>query len=121
MIKKLELKYRHTGCSRCNFQGCVWLREKHGETLGHLLWTITFGIRKIKDRFKLFIKSFSALDYSKIEDVEVDDIDTRDFPDFCDAYISSATYKGRDMTEDELEILNQDRDFVYEAVQERLY
>ena len=28
-------------------------------------------------------------DYSTIEDVEVDGIDTRDYPDFSNAYISS--------------------------------
>jgi hypothetical protein len=39
-----------------------------------------------------------------------------DFPDFCDAYIASATYDGRDMTEEELEELNDDTDFVYKAV-----
>lgn len=61
------------------------------------------------------------LDYSQIEDVEVDGIDTRDYPDFCDAYIASATYMGREMTEEELEVLNDDRDYVYEKVQDRLY
>ncbi len=35
------------------------------------------------------------LDYTKIEDVEVDGIDTSDYPDFCDAYIAAATYRGR--------------------------
>ena len=29
------------------------------------------------------------LDYSKVHDIEVDGIDTRDYPDFCDAYIAS--------------------------------
>jgi len=56
------------------------------------------------------------LDYSQIEDVEVDGIDTRDYPDFCDAFISSATYMGREMTDEELEVLNQDGDFIYEKV-----
>ena len=61
------------------------------------------------------------LDYSQIEDVEVDGIDTKDYPDFCDAFISSATYMGRDMTDDELDALNSDSDFVYEAIQDKLY
>lgn len=62
-----------------------------------------------------------VLDYSQIEDIEVDGIDTRDYPDFCDAYISGATYKGRDMTQEELDVLNEDSSFVYECVQDRLY
>ena len=32
------------------------------------------------------------LDYTKIEDVEVDGIDTSDYPDFCDAYIATAKH-----------------------------
>ena len=39
------------------------------------------------------------LDLTKIEDIEFDGIDYYDCPDFCDAFILSATYKGRDMTE----------------------
>jgi len=58
---------------------------------------------------------------SKIENLEVEGIDTRDYPDFCDAYISSAEIDGREATEEELDELNEDRDFVYELVWERLF
>mgnify|MGYP003965868655 FL=1 len=61
------------------------------------------------------------LDYAKISDVEVDGIDTRDYPDFCDAFISYAEYDGREMTDEELDTLNEDSDFVYEAVQNYLF
>jgi hypothetical protein len=61
------------------------------------------------------------LDYSKIEDVMIEGIDYRDAPDFCDAYISSAWYKGRTMTDDELEELNHDGDYVYNAVINHIY
>lgn len=61
------------------------------------------------------------LDYSQITDIEMDGIDTKDYPDFCDAYICSATYKGREMTEEELDQLNDDRDFVYEQTIKRLF
>jgi hypothetical protein len=61
------------------------------------------------------------LDYSKISDVDVDGIDTSDYPDFCDAFIASATYDDREMTNEELQILNEDYDFVYEAIQSHLY
>lgn len=62
-----------------------------------------------------------VLDYSLIEDVEVAGIDTKDCPDFVDAYIESASYDGREMTEEELEVLNADSSYVYEAVQNHLY
>jgi len=51
----------------------------------------------------------------------VEGIDTKDAPDFCDAYITSAQYDGRPMTEEELEELNDDSDFVYEQVIKWLY
>ena len=61
------------------------------------------------------------LDYSKIDNIEVDGIDYADYPDFCDAYIASADYDGREMTNEELDVLNDDSDFVYSAVENHLY
>lgn len=65
--------------------------------------------------------SKQGLDYTQIENIELDGIDTNDYPDFCDAYICSATYMGRDMTDAELDELNDDSDFVYECVQKHLF
>ena len=57
------------------------------------------------------------LELKKIDNIKVDGIDTRDYPDFCDAYISEADYKGVPMTEKEIEYLNDNHgDFVYDAV-----
>jgi hypothetical protein len=61
------------------------------------------------------------LDYSGISHVCCEDIDHRDAPDYCDAYISEATYFGRPMTELELEILNEHSDFVYDSVIEQIH
>ena len=61
------------------------------------------------------------LDYARISDVEVEGIDTADYPDFCDAFIASADYNGREMTDEELDTLNDDSDFVYSSVQTHLY
>jgi hypothetical protein len=61
------------------------------------------------------------LDYSGISHVYCEDIDHRDAPDYCDAYISEATYFDRPMTELELELLNEDSDFVYESVIEQIH
>jgi hypothetical protein len=59
-------------------------------------------------------------------DIEVDGINTGDAPDFCDAYINSATAvledgSMRDATEDELRELSDDSDLVYEYVLKRIY
>jgi hypothetical protein len=56
------------------------------------------------------------LDYSKISNVSVAGIDFEDYGDFCDAYIESADYGDREMTEDELNVLNEDSEFVNESV-----
>ncbi len=61
------------------------------------------------------------LDYKKISDVVVSGIDFEDYPDFCDAYIISAMYKGKPMTELELDELSQDGEFVNESVFKQLY
>jgi hypothetical protein len=66
-------------------------------------------------------KTKIELDYSLISDVEVDGIHNWDAPDFCDAYISSASYGDRAMTENELDMLNEDSDFIYSQVEKRLY
>lgn len=61
------------------------------------------------------------IDYTKIESVEVEGIDTRDYPDFSDAYISYAEINGREATEEELQELSDDSQLVYELVWERLF
>ena len=60
-------------------------------------------------------------DYKKISNVEVEDIDRDDYPDFSDAYISYAEYDGEPMTDEQLEELNQDGLFVYDAIHMRLF
>ena len=58
-------------------------------------------------------------------DFDVDGIDTRDYPDFCDAYICDASViengEWRDATDDEIDELNEDGDLVYACVENHLY
>jgi hypothetical protein len=61
------------------------------------------------------------LDYNKISNVFVGGIDMEDFPDFCDAYIESADYDNREMTEEELEILNEDGEFISEHAHSQIF
>jgi hypothetical protein len=61
----------------------------------------------------------------KVADIEVDGINTADYPDFCDAFISSASVEcesgWRDATEEELDELSSNSDLVYEQVLEFLF
>jgi len=61
------------------------------------------------------------LNYDWIEDVTFDGINFKDAPDFCEVYIDSAWYNGREMTEEELDILNEDSDYVYQQLMDHLY
>jgi len=61
-----------------------------------------------------------VMDYKKIDNIEIDGIDTKDYPDFCDAYISSADYDGVPMTDEQLDELNEDRDYVYGHIMDYL-
>lgn len=61
------------------------------------------------------------MDLSKVTNVEIDGIDTRDYPDFCDAFICSADYDGKEMTDSQLDELNDNQDFVYQKTLEYLF
>jgi len=62
------------------------------------------------------------IDFTKIANVEVDGIDFNDYPDFVDAFIASAEYDGREMTEEEIDYINDVHlDFVSECVYNHLF
>ena len=62
------------------------------------------------------------IDTKQITDIEFEDIHHTDYPDYCDAYISEATYKGRKATQKELDEINEKYyDFVYEELMNYLH
>lgn len=62
------------------------------------------------------------IDLTEIDKINFEDVDFDDYPDFSDAFISSADYKGRPMTESELDELNSDySDYVHEELIKYLY
>lgn len=63
----------------------------------------------------------NKLDYTEITDIEFDGIDHNDHPDYCDAYIVNAKHNGVEMSEEEIEELNNDGSFVHEALFKHLY
>jgi hypothetical protein len=57
------------------------------------------------------------LDLNKVDNLEFDGIDFSDYPDFVDAFLVSADYDGKEMTEEQIDYLNDEhRDFVNEQV-----
>ena len=64
------------------------------------------------------------IDWSRgVECVEIEGIDRRDHPDYCDAFISYAEWAddGTPLTDAELDELNTDSGFVYDQVIHKLY
>ena len=62
------------------------------------------------------------IDFKLISDVEINGIDTNDYPDFVDAYIVNAYYKGKPMSEEMIEEINDLHfDFVNECVYSELF
>lgn len=61
------------------------------------------------------------MNYDLIDNIEIDGIDTNDYPDFCDAFIVSADYDGEPMTDEQLEALNEDYGFVHDCVYTHLF
>lgn len=50
------------------------------------------------------------IDGRKVVDIEIDGVDSRDYPEFCDAYISGAVFEdtGEPLTYEQLEDLTKD-------------
>ena len=42
---------------------------------------------------------------SEVDMIEIEGVDSSDYPHFCDAFIAYAEYKGRECTEEELDYL----------------
>lgn len=64
----------------------------------------------------------AGIDLGLVEDIEFDGVDFGDSHDFCDAYISYASYEGRDLTEEELEWISENHtDWVYDKLMDHIY
>ena len=46
------------------------------------------------------------IDFSKIKIIEIEDIHSFDYPDFCDAFIASADYHDKPMSDDKIDYIN---------------
>lgn len=61
------------------------------------------------------------MNYEKITNIVLDGIDHADYPDYSDAFIVSADYDGEPMTEEQLDEINEDSDFVYDCVIKQIF
>jgi len=62
------------------------------------------------------------LDLNKVENLEFDGVDFADYPDFVDAFLVTADYDGKEMTEEQIDYLNDEySDWVYEEVYNSIF
>lgn len=83
------------------------------------------------------------IDFTKLTDLEIDGVDMRDYPDFCDAFLSSGLVQitkeefdvcpretrhedgekyFRDLTEAEIDFINEEAsDFVHQKVHDKIF
>lgn len=59
----------------------------------------------------------------KVINAEIEDLNHRDYPDYCDAFVSYAEHEdGTPLTEEELDTLNEDhRDLVHELIWNHIF
>ena len=59
------------------------------------------------------------IDLSRVSDIEFSGVDNNDYPDYSDAFIESAMYRGREMTQEEMDdLMDNYREFVYKKLME---
>jgi len=63
----------------------------------------------------------TTFDFNKITNVSLDGLDHGDYPDYCDAFIDSADYDGKKMTDKQLDDLNEDYELVHRLVWDNLH
>lgn len=62
-----------------------------------------------------------VMDFKLITNIKVEGINFNDYPDFVDAYIDSAEYDGVEMTDEQLDELNENSEFVHDCVYNQLF
>ena len=58
------------------------------------------------------------IDIKKIDNMEFEGVDFKDYPDFVDAFLVAADYDGKEMTEEQIDYINDEH---YEFVNEQVY
>ena len=56
------------------------------------------------------------IDFNKVKVLNVDGIDMKDYPKFCDAYIAEALIDGVEASDEELDVINENYSFLEEAI-----
>ena len=63
----------------------------------------------------------TKFNFKLISNVSLGGVDFSDHPDYCDAFIESADYDGKEMTDEQLDELSEDYELVSELVWNNLH
>jgi hypothetical protein len=61
------------------------------------------------------------IDFNQVEVTAIEGIDFADYPDFCDAYVSEELIAGVPATEAELEEIQENSSFFYDALTDYIH
>ena len=62
------------------------------------------------------------LNLAQIENMEFEGVDFCDYPDFVDAFLTAADYNGKELTEEQIDYINDEHyEFVNESVYKSLF
>lgn len=84
-----------------------------------------FGLESVKKKAENAINKakgkFLGIEWKDLENIEIDGVDPKDYPDFCDAFLSYAEHNGRPLTEEELILIEEENpseffDAVYQTL-----
>ena len=61
------------------------------------------------------------MNYKKLRNITVEGLEGSDYPDFANAFISSAEYNGKELTENQLDEVNENSCFVQDCAINQLF
>ncbi len=61
------------------------------------------------------------MNYKKLTNITVEGLEGSDYPDFANAYISGAEYNGKELTDDQLDEVNENSLFVHDCAINQLF
>ena len=81
---------------------------------------------KIIFYFILILYFYRMIDTNKLSEIELDGIDTSDYPKFCDAFLTFAVYNDegfrRPLTDEEIDEVNDtESEFIHEQVLKQIF
>lgn len=99
----------------------TYINYKHNRTISPKVTPEDWEVCYPKGTVPVMEAKLQAEKNTTITDVELDGVDTGDYPDFVDAFVVSCLIDGRKATEEELDSINDDSGLRYGLVSRELF